>query len=531
MNEVVFWIINKASSVVVSRSKFEVGGILLISFNIQELLSIIFRHYAHRPKMLARLARTCKAFQDPALNILWHTQKTLLPLLKCLPPNAWAIKEGKFSIIRNLTASDFRRIYFYCHRIRIFNQFTLRSLSQYFDAQVLPIIWSRKPSPGPLLSNVSEVNLVDGNFHGLAIYPRLVISPNVTEIRLRVWSNDFPSPWANTTAVLRKASLLNLSSFALVVGRSSSPKDAELLELLSTLHGVRRLSFSDSVLPTSRAISIISTFPMLEDLRLSVTEKEVENCVPDVKNKFTAIIHLAINSDTMNACRLMLLQLQPETLRSLTLTRTTSDANWSIRRLLITLHECNLASRLKNLHVRDGSWTNPGLDLKNLLMFEYTSSFKQLCRLHLESSSFDSDDNDLMKLAKCLPQLRSLLFSETVFLEEVPKCTFTGMQHLIQFCPKLEMLTLRVDARQIPIFATQPDGEYPSALHLTTLNLGNSPISNADDVVSYLTMLFPVLANFSTAYYDEEEGEEEEDVDPYRAIWLKVEKMMNRFVP
>ena len=65
---------------------------------IQELLSIIFCHYdgAYDSKMLARLARTCKAFQDPALDILWHAQKTLLPLLKCLPPNAWAVKERKF---------------------------------------------------------------------------------------------------------------------------------------------------------------------------------------------------------------------------------------------------------------------------------------------------------------------------------------------------------------------------------------------------------------------------------------------------
>jgi hypothetical protein len=153
---------------------------------IQELLSIIFRKYTQYDSgLLARLARTCIAFQDPALNILWHTQKTLLPLLKCLPPDAWAIKEYKFvshisqdikacfsyrtqlslqGIIRNLTSSDFERIYFYCHRIRILGRFASRPLSQYFEAQVLPIIWSRKPSLGPLLSNMSEVNLVDGSF-------------------------------------------------------------------------------------------------------------------------------------------------------------------------------------------------------------------------------------------------------------------------------------------------------------------------------------------------------------------------------
>ena len=73
---------------------------------IQEPLSIVFE-YVHIPRKaleddplsassLARLARTCKAFQDPALDILWHSQYSLVPLLKCLPRDAWAWKEGKF---------------------------------------------------------------------------------------------------------------------------------------------------------------------------------------------------------------------------------------------------------------------------------------------------------------------------------------------------------------------------------------------------------------------------------------------------
>jgi hypothetical protein len=382
---------------------------------------------------------------------------------------------------------------------------------------------------------VLEVVLIDGSFQGLAIYPRLVIGLNVTGIQVRVLSNSFL--WANATAVLRKASLNNLSSFALFsIEKSSSPKEAESLEFLSILRGVRRLSFSDPVILPSRTISLISTFPMLEDLRLSVTEQEVENCVPYVGNNFMAITRLAISSKTMNACRLMLLQLQSGTLRSLTLTQTASDALWSIRRLLITLHECNLASRLESLHVRDHRWISSSLDARSeeffnmdAHTFEHLSSFKQLRDLHLESSSVDFDNNDLMKLAKSLPQLRSLVFSGADDLNKVPKCTFTGMQHLIQFCPQLEKLILRVDASQIPILATQPDGEYPSGLHLTTLNLTNSPILNADDVASYLTMLFPVLVEFSAANYYEED--EEEDVNPYNVIWQKVEEVMDRFIP
>ncbi|KAJ7137056.1 hypothetical protein C8R44DRAFT_538657, partial [Mycena epipterygia] len=36
---------------------------------------------------LVSLARTCQTFRDPALDAVWHTQTSLVPLLKCLPPH------------------------------------------------------------------------------------------------------------------------------------------------------------------------------------------------------------------------------------------------------------------------------------------------------------------------------------------------------------------------------------------------------------------------------------------------------------
>ena len=95
--------------------------------------------------------------------------------------------------------------------------------------------------------------------------------------------------------------------------------------------------------------------------------------------------------------------------------------------------------------------------------------------------------------------------------------------HVIHFCPNLQNLALCVDARQIPIFTTQPDGEYPIGLDLATLDLRNSPVSNACDAASHLTMLFPALRDFCTAYSDGVTDLEEGQVDIYQAIWLEAE--------
>jgi hypothetical protein len=61
-----------------------------------EILDEIF-HYVYsdssRGKGAARdtlaLARTCRTFEDVALNILWHTQDNFVHLIKVLPQRCW----------------------------------------------------------------------------------------------------------------------------------------------------------------------------------------------------------------------------------------------------------------------------------------------------------------------------------------------------------------------------------------------------------------------------------------------------------
>ncbi|KAJ6473322.1 hypothetical protein DFH09DRAFT_1343654 [Mycena vulgaris] len=38
---------------------------------------------------LAVLARICKAFHEPALDLLWRYPESLVPLFLCMPPHVW----------------------------------------------------------------------------------------------------------------------------------------------------------------------------------------------------------------------------------------------------------------------------------------------------------------------------------------------------------------------------------------------------------------------------------------------------------
>ncbi|KAJ7730090.1 hypothetical protein DFH07DRAFT_849364 [Mycena maculata] len=47
-------------------------------------------------KALTALARTCRGFSDPALDLLWESQLGIVPLLKCLPSHVWDTSDGSF---------------------------------------------------------------------------------------------------------------------------------------------------------------------------------------------------------------------------------------------------------------------------------------------------------------------------------------------------------------------------------------------------------------------------------------------------
>lgn len=508
---------------------------------IQELLSIIFQYVDvprkadfFSPDFLARLARTCKAFQDPALDILWYSQDTLLPLLKCLPPDAWAWKEGKFSITRDLVASDYKRIDFYSPRIQFFGR-PYPKRSEAIETQALHIIWSQKPSPGPLLCNVSVVELVSDAFIGLAIYPRLVIGPRIRDIRIRP-SMESPS-WANITAVLKEAAPSNLTNFMLrESARRLSWSENESLELLSTLRSVQTLIISGPFC-TSRDISTIATLPALERLDISIAKEAMENYIPPVGNDFPAITRLAIESETIDACQLLLVKIKSMMLRSLLVTRLAFN-HWDLRSLFTALHSSNLASTLETINVYhkpcipfdpDEPFLEESFRIDSHT-FELVDSFKHLRDLYIGSSSLAMDDDDLLKLAKSLPQVHSLVFHDTCDPENRPKCTLAGMQHIIQFCPKLNNLELRLDARRIPMFVSQPDS--PIGSQLTALNLCNSPVSNAYEVTSYLAMLLPLLTNFTLRHTQTDRYSEEEEAkaERYYKIWLKVRDLLSSSV-
>jgi len=49
------------------------------------------------------LARCCKGFADPVLDVLWEIQERLLPLLKSFPGDVWKVEAGRFVSLLKLS--------------------------------------------------------------------------------------------------------------------------------------------------------------------------------------------------------------------------------------------------------------------------------------------------------------------------------------------------------------------------------------------------------------------------------------------
>lgn len=78
------------------------------ALQIQEVLRIIFAHFflpgtPPTTSDLHSLARTCRAFKEPALDLLWKELQDLSPLARCLPEVSYQISTHKVRQLQVLT--------------------------------------------------------------------------------------------------------------------------------------------------------------------------------------------------------------------------------------------------------------------------------------------------------------------------------------------------------------------------------------------------------------------------------------------
>ncbi|KAJ7614472.1 hypothetical protein FB45DRAFT_1110221 [Roridomyces roridus] len=145
---------------------------------------VYLEDYEFNWNTLTSLARTCKAFQDPALDVLWSSQSTMMNVLKCMPGDIWEWpdeNEVAVELQRPIIPTDWERPFFYAHRVKRFDN----SLDVQYGRLFYETLQMCLPGE-PLFPNLQSMNWTSENDGVLFPYLRSFLGPRLRTLTLDV---------------------------------------------------------------------------------------------------------------------------------------------------------------------------------------------------------------------------------------------------------------------------------------------------------------------------------------------------------
>jgi hypothetical protein len=471
---------------------------------------------------LARAARTCKTLTEPALDILWRVQPSLIALIQCLPADALQ-KDSNLNMLvshiriachlpltahlqqfrRELRPEDYMRIYYYSSRIIGLGGLVCEDGGYDLHPLVTSILWSRTPNFGPLFPKLRHLDVPLSEFYGQALYPRLVIGPRLQTVMIRTDYDglEYDYPWDNLASVL-KSSSPHITTFSVeaLCGRNDMTKTPP--EIMALYCGFQRMESLDapSIVLTHDALSHLAILSRLKSLRISIDAAELTkfNSTVPASLEFPSLRDFSIDTYDLPICSELLRRPGFQHLHSLTVVRTCEDNDfiWILEPFFQTLQ--NHLPQLQKVILKADDHSGIPQLVSPLTTQTLTPllSLPNISVLVIDLDvTVDLDDVKISQVADAWPNLHVLyLFDQT--MGTIPKVTLGGLLPLAAACPNLEQLTLRINAFHVPNFAQT--GNIIPARNLHWLNVCTSPVTNErHDLASFISLIFPSLSSLT----------------------------------
>ncbi|KAJ7175026.1 hypothetical protein C8R43DRAFT_596977 [Mycena crocata] len=505
-----------------------------------EILDKIFSHLTYCPVVpgwfgwgandLAALARTCKTFQDPALDLLWSRQESLTPALLCLPDDLllWdhvgkSKKQSFLRFQRPVVPKDWDRPRFYWNRIK---SLTIHdSDSSHISSELWQTLQLCYPD-AHLLPNLMELHW---DHRDPAIYPviSLFLGPGIHTLTLAP-GPDLSYSEGNLAFVPdpdSKESIAQLSFLPLLGVKCPDLKEVNfrgstrflfsshvLSSIFLCLLGINRLE-AFGIHNVDRAIlEHLSRLPCLKSLIVDEllvfdlpTEADTES---EGNNHFPALEELHLWATTPQVAISLIAAVTHRPLTSLDIgfekAFPTTDA---VTKLYSTIaSHCSLTS-LQSLHVDDALLDAGTADLLDERDFESylvdpgalrpLFAFSNLTTVLLRPYfGFDIDDNTVTEMATAWPRVEelSLIFGMDQHLPLVrTNVTLNGVREIARHCSNLRQLEMFFDGSDIP--------RLDASIQQTSLikfDVACSPISASGPTAIFLSHLFPNLKSVNS---------------------------------
>ncbi|KAJ6559832.1 hypothetical protein B0H19DRAFT_1260520 [Mycena capillaripes] len=478
---------------------------------------------------LAALARTCKTFQDPALDLLWsHQRNTMMNLLMCMPDDLWhspvTTDVKLLDVSRPITATDWERPRTYMRRVKVFayNIQTMPSPQlleamnlcfpgEHFFPNLQKFYWSTPKTPhspyiGPFLSpKITRTILAFGDSdRDLSLLPTVAIKcPNITDVTI----------YCPIREDMRGCVLQNISLFVLGLAAIESlfiwDLDQAAFEYLAQLSTVKSLEIGrpDSFNPSCKICE--------GDVFLSLRRLKFNSIAPEFIARFlhpfshSPLVSLAINVEPTALAAPGIYSFIAENCPRATL----RDLCVGSTELVVSTNRQAQPQVIRDNMIR------PFLGLATLT---------SLCLYSRDG--FDLDDSTLSDMAASWPEIERLdLMVLSNYDGFTPRATLRSLYAFARHCPRLTTLKIVFDATVVP---STDDAELVQGA-LKCLSLGRSSISAPiADVAAFLCGLFPALQELHTGYHVwESEGDDEDDFLEDRLVYHRRWKQVERLLP
>ncbi|KAG1762254.1 hypothetical protein EDD22DRAFT_823553 [Suillus occidentalis] len=477
---------------------------------------------------LAALARTCSAFHDIALDVLWQQFGTIARAIQCMPHDLWGGDMNKsesgcisLKLHRHLTKDDWNVFRRYALRIRHLSLATQdvrrgKTLIVDIDDELLASLASMDATR-PLLPNLTSLEWIVYDERDLRLIRR-IMTESLTSLFLEVWAispvpdlPQFISSIAPTCPSLRKFVVHSVALSSHLCHSVSQALhhlhhlttihcgflDAEVLDYLSLLPSLLELKFA--LQPNSEFQNEL----LFEQLQvLDVHAPDITSAVDLVSRMRNRLTNLSIFSDDHTAASVL-----AQLFRRLS----TSVSHYSLRRLQIMVAE------------------HPPHDLFSVLELEDLYpllSFNQLTHVYLDvGCGISLDDVAALELAQAWPNIVQLMLNK--FLETSLPASMSpiGLMCFLKHCPNLVELTLEIDFSFIEEQDDQSHCWVGDTIHchLSIFDVTYSKIHDAAKVAAFLSGILPrtvhVLYSWIHALDDQRE---------YAERWNEASRLFTR---
>ncbi|KAI6132305.1 hypothetical protein EDD16DRAFT_419415 [Pisolithus croceorrhizus] len=464
---------------------------LIIGYLVDEEVTSANVTSAIRHKDVASLARTCKAFMDPALDALWSTQSSLSPLVMCLPAHFWFLKAvwrgTVVSLLHEPSHEDWLMLKRYSRRIRAFDRTTLRlpTVSQNIVDTVFSPDLSDELFPRLHTLNVNIFSKPPPDPIQLLGHIRL---PQLVQLRFKIPRFH---RHRDTDLYLTPACVPSLQALKICAARSRLDASARLAVNFRGIPYLRSLYLSRHlpVLPSS--LRELSHLQYLCELTVTLPDDFDVDVCPSMQPTFPSLQCIAVTVGSLSQCTNLLSSIASCELGSVKIFYCSPPTQNDIYELFQEI--VHIRQRYADFSTLDIQCSHPTPPIPHL-PFNFPRSMltpfltcHRLRVLELTSlGTLDIDDSFIAQITPAWPVIEVLHLRAS---QQNDGCvTLEGIRGLLRGCTRLQSLHMQVDARILP------EGEPEmQSLSLARLDISGSHMEDETAVERYLKTLAPRL--------------------------------------